>query len=55
MADFAKEFLKHAVVDGKKKGKKGAAKSTVSVMVSHSGTAAASSGSPAGKVTSPLG
>jgi hypothetical protein len=55
MADFAKEFLKHATVDGKKKGKKGVAKSTVSAMVSHSGTAAASSGSPAGKVTSPLG
>ncbi|WJX33640.1 hypothetical protein P8452_21829 [Trifolium repens] len=32
MADFAKEFLKHAAVDGKKKGKKGAAKSTVSAM-----------------------
>jgi hypothetical protein len=36
-------------------GKKGAARSVVSAVVSNSGTAAASSGSPAAKVTSPLG
>jgi hypothetical protein len=56
MADFAKEFLKHAVDQGnKKKGKKVTARSALSAKVSHSGTAAASSGSPTGKVTSLLG
>jgi hypothetical protein len=55
MADFSKEFLKHAGDPGKKKGKKNAARTAVSALVSHSGTAAASSGSPASKVISPLG
>jgi hypothetical protein len=53
MADFAKDFLKHAVVDGKKKKK--VVRSTLSAVVSNSGTGVASSGSPAAKVTSPLG
>jgi hypothetical protein len=55
MADFAKEFLKHAGDPGKRKGKKNAARAAVSAVVSHSGTAGVSSGSPAAKVTSPLG
>jgi hypothetical protein len=56
MADFAKEFMKHAVDQGnKKKGKKVTARSALSVVVSNSGTGAASSGYPGGRITSPLG
>jgi hypothetical protein len=56
MADYAKEFLKHVVEPQKpKKGKKGSSRAALSVVVSYSRSAAASSGSPAGdKVTSPL-
>jgi hypothetical protein len=55
MADFAREFLKHAGAPGKRKGKKADARAALSAVVSNSGTGAASSGSPAAKVTSPLG